>query len=207
MRHLPIERLAAWIRGIPTVEAARADPWRPLPFEPPLRAYGPGASTEFANYLAGTSHVRAGSPGEVAAWLGACRYASDPELYGERDAWLHPMTFELVRSGDCEDFALWGWRKLVELGLDAHFVVGLRRRPGHQPQRHAWVVVQAPGDAFILDGVEADEALRPLMRARLDYEPQVGVTPVAARYAFAGLFLSEWGRRLSLRRTRRPTAG
>jgi predicted transglutaminase-like cysteine proteinase len=33
----------------------------------------------------------------------------------------HPGAFERRRRGDCEDFALWAWRKLAEVGVDAEF--------------------------------------------------------------------------------------
>ncbi len=196
------EHLTALLTGIPSATEVRRDPWRRLPFEPPLRAFGPGASDDFASYLAGESQVQVQTPGEAAEWLTQCRYASDPDLHGEVDAWLHPATLELVRSGDCEDFALWGWRKLVDLQLEAHFVVGVRHRSDGTSQRHAWVVYRTDAGEFLFDGVEScvERIVRPLAAIRHQYEPQVGVTPVAVRYVYAGLFLTDWGRRLSLRR-------
>lgn len=196
------EQIESLLTGVPSRADVRRDPWRRMPFEPPLRAYGPGASEDFAQYLNGHSLVSVHSPAEAAQWLSHCRYASDPELHGEEDAWLHPATLELVRSGDCEDFALWAWRKLVELKLDAHFVIGVRHRQDGSSQRHAWVLYRTSAGEFLFDGVEGsvDRIVRPLAAVRSAYEPQVGVTPVAARYVFAGLFLTEWGRRLSLRR-------
>jgi hypothetical protein len=196
------EHMASLLTGIPSVSEVRRDPWRRLPFEPPLRAFGPGACDDFATYLMGVCTVGVQSPYEAAQWLLSCRYASDPELHGEVDAWLHPATLELVRSGDCEDFALWGWRKLVELGLDARFIVGTRHLQDGTSQRHAWVVYRAEDGEFLFDGVEksVSRIVRLLADVRAEYEPQVGVTPVAARYVYAGLFLSDWGRRLSLRR-------
>ena len=197
------EQLTTLVTGIPSRSEVRRDPWRRLPFEPPLRAFGPGACHDFATYLTGKTAVPVQSPTQAAEWLSHCRYASDSELYDEVDAWLHPATLELVRSGDCEDFALWGWRKLVDLGLDAHFVVGMRHRRDGASQRHAWVVYRAEGQVVLFDGVAGSVTgmLRPLPDVMADYDPQVGVTPVAARYVFAGLFLSDWGRRLSLRRS------
>jgi hypothetical protein len=196
------ERLAAVVTGIPATSEARRDPWRRLPLEPPLRAFGPGASDDFASYLARDSTVEIRDAGEAAQWLLQCRYASDADLHGEADAWLHPVSLELLRCGDCEDFALWGWRKLVELGLDAHFVVGVRHQTGGLSERHAWVLYEAADELFVFDGVErsVDRIVRPLRDVGARYEPQVGVTPAAGRYAFAGLFISEWGRRLALQR-------
>jgi hypothetical protein len=45
-------------------------------------------------------------------------------LFGEADFWQHPSTFERLRTGDCEDFAVWAWRKLIELGYDVDLVAG-----------------------------------------------------------------------------------
>src|SRR5690348_3236184 len=47
-----------------------------------------------------------------------CEYVRDP--VHERDFWQHPKTFEQLRKGDCEDHALWAWRKLTELGISAY---------------------------------------------------------------------------------------
>lgn len=177
---------------------ARGDPWVRLPLEPPLMAYGPGLQVDFANYLAGPSKVTATSPEEIASWLLDCRYADDRELLDDHDHWLHPRTFEVVRAGDCEDFALWAWRELLELRFDAEFVVGSRRRAGGEEGRHAWVVFRRDDLEFVLDGVErkATRIIRLLADARPEYEPQVGVSANGTRFVFAGLYRTAWGRRL-----------
>ena len=61
---------------------------------------------------------------DIVAWLQSCEYVTDLDLFHERDFWQHPGTFERLRRGDCEDFALWAWRKLAEVGIDAEFCVG-----------------------------------------------------------------------------------
>lgn len=178
---------------------ARGDPWVRLPYAPPLPAFGPGARHEFPHYLQGDSRVVARSPAEVARWLLGCRYAADRELLDEHDHWQHPCTFELVRSGDCEDYALWAWRKLVEARYDAEFVVGVHHRADGYIGRHAWVVYREEGREFVLDGVLRSEAMivRPREHAVAEYVPQVGAA-VGRRFIFAGLFRSDWGRRLEL---------
>ncbi|MFN8580577.1 MAG: hypothetical protein U0163_06295 [Gemmatimonadaceae bacterium] len=193
--------LAARTTGRPSAAEAQRDPWRRLPLEPPLSAFGPGADS-FRQYLTGTSRVPVEWPEDIAGFLRGCQYVSDPDLHGEVDAWLHPLTLELVRAGDCEDFALWAWRKFIELDFAAHFVVGMRRRADGQMARHAWVVYPQGPDDMLFDAVESsvDRIMRPLDDARDEYLPQVGVTPVAMRYAYAGLFASRWGRSVRLRR-------
>ncbi|MEA2559241.1 MAG: hypothetical protein QOH06_745 [Acidobacteriota bacterium] len=47
---------------------------------------------------------------------------------------MHPRHFERLRRGDCEDFALWTWRQLLAMKLDARFVCGKCGRGSH-----AWV--------------------------------------------------------------------
>lgn len=187
------------------LRAAERDPWRRLDLEPPLRAFGPGALHDFARYLDRESRVEATSPRAAAQWLLGCRYADDHALLGEHDLWQHPCTFEVVRAGDCEDHSLWAWRKLVEAGYHADFVVGVRHREDGRSGRHAWVLFRERGEDFLLDGVErsVDTIIRALPLVRASYEPQVGVTHEGRRFAFAGLYRTEWGARLALPRTRR----
>ncbi len=201
--------ILAWIRevsGLAHTERlalAERDPWHRLDLEPPLRAFGPGAG-EFHEYLAGECRVRRASPLDVATWLLECRYAEDAALLDEPDHWLHPTTFELLRSGDCEDFSLWAWRQLLEARYEAAFVVGVRRLPNAVVGRHAWVTYREGGEEFLLDGVERSlpRMIRPLEEVRAHYEPQVGAGAAGRRFVYAGLYREEWGRQLRLRRGR-----
>jgi hypothetical protein len=203
-----IQGLVYWLRVLTGRDAAArraattGDPWRRLDLEPPLAAYGPGAVDDFAQYLRRQSRIAVRTPDEIAAWLLACRYADDPMLLGEADFWQHPCAFEVVRCGDCEDFALWAWRKLVEADYHAEFVVGVRRRGDGVSGRHAWVTYREPTGEFVLDGVErtAEAMIRPLALVREEYEPQVGVGPDGRRFVYAGFYRTDWGRRMRLRR-------
>lgn len=185
------------------VALGREDPWRRLDVAPPLRAFGPGAG-DFREYLTQASRVHAPTPVAIAEWLQGCRYADDVHLHDEADHWLHPVTFELVRAGDCEDFALWAWRKCAEARMDACFVVGMRRVPDAPHGRHAWVTFRDGSREFVLDGVERSlrRAIRAVDEVRAHYEPQVGVDIEARPFAYAGLYREEWGRALRLRRAR-----
>lgn len=179
---------------------ARGSPWIRLPLSPPLPAYGPGADCEFASYLAGDTHVEATTPVDIAHWLLACQYADDRTLLDEPDHWQHPRTFEIVRCGDCEDFSLWAWRKLVDAAFDADFVVGNRRVADGSTGRHAWVLFRDDGEEFVFDSVERSLAriIRPRHQAADEYEPQVGVDARGVRFAFAGLYRTTWGPRMTL---------
>jgi hypothetical protein len=206
-----VRRALRWIGRVVDREGARRaklaarDPWERLDLVPPPEAYGPGATSDFTEYLARDSRIWAPTPAEVATWLLSCAYAEDDVLLGEADLWLHPCTFELVRSGDCEDFALWAWRKLLETGHDAEFVVGLRRRSDGVVGRHAWTLFRERGAEFLLDGVERSprRIIRPVADVRDDYEPQVGVGADGRRFVFAGFFRAEWSRQMRLRARRR----
>src|SRR5262249_35141964 len=121
---------------------APTSPWERLKFPVPVTAFGLGSRRQFAQYFEGESRIRTDSIDAIVAWLLTCEYASDRDLFNERDFWQHPSAFEALRRGDCEDFALWAWRKLAEMGIEAEFYVG-RVIWGDDPEivrQHAWVI-------------------------------------------------------------------
>ncbi len=203
-----ITALIGWMRRVTGRERAqrlrlaRGDPWRRVDLEPPLRAFGPGAVDDFTSFLECPSHIAVHTPTEVAAWLLGCRYADDKMLLDAEDSWQHPCTFELVRSGDCEDYALWAWRQLVRAGYDAEFVVGMLHRRDGVTGRHAWVVFREGNERFVLDGVERTTELmiHTLAHVREMYEPQVAVARDGRRFVYAGLYRTEWGKQLVMMR-------
>jgi hypothetical protein len=89
IRHLPID-----------------DPWERCDTQPEPHVYGSGARLDFAASLKGDTLVVVRSLDEVQDWLLGCRYAHDDVLFGEADFWQHPSTFEHLRAGDCEDYAV-----------------------------------------------------------------------------------------------------
>ena len=82
--------------------------------------------------------------------LKACQYAEDKTLFDKADFWQHPVDFEQKRQGDCEDFSLWAWRKLCEMGINAEFVTGEERKGGG----HAWVTFELDGQEFLLEAAD-----------------------------------------------------
>ena len=163
------------------------DPWRRYAQAVPLSRYGAGARRDFGWYLEGESAVDAVSVADLKAWLLGCAYIRDPDLFHEVDFWQHPCTFEHLRMGDCEDFALWAWSRLVRLGYDAEFVAG-RWLQGGDPSGHAWVVFADAGTPHVFDPVIRDETcmVRPLEAVRNEYVPEVSVDGRLNRYVYGG---------------------
>jgi hypothetical protein len=156
----------------------------------PPGAFGPGSRQPFSEYFEGPSGVRVGSIDDIVAWLQTCEYVSDLEQFHERDVWQHPGAFEQLRRGDCEDFALWAWRKLAELGIDAELCVGrviCAERP-ELDRQHAWVVYRVSGTAFLFEPAAQTPSrmIRPLVEAMPEYVPHFAVNHRFDTNAFVG---------------------
>lgn len=178
----PVQRLLLRVTPVP-------DPWERIEVSPALGHLGPGARYEFEWYFEGESAVPVNDLHELRSWLRGCRYVRDPQLFHERDYWQHPRTFEQLRRGDCEDFALWAWRKLVEMGYDADLVIG--NCAGNRRSRHAWIVYRENAVEYLMEPELAREArwVRPLDEVRAEYLPIYGVGPDRRRFTFAGALI------------------
>jgi hypothetical protein len=143
----------------------------------PLKRFGAGAIRPFRWYFQGESAVSVASLEEICEWLSCCEYAHDKDLFQEPDFWQHPTTLERLRRGDCEDHSLWAWRKLVELGYEAHLVSGDALLPEGEVGRHVWVVVRQDDRTFILEAVAKGGArmLLPFEEAKSSYRPHFSV--------------------------------
>ena len=144
----------------------------------PAKVFGPGSHRPFADYFSGKTSVRVHSIDDIVSWLQSCDYVTDAELFQRRDVWQHPRAFERRRRGDCEDFALWAWRKLAEVGIDAEFCVGRVVCCGAEAGRqHAWVVYRIDDEAFLFEPAarERSKMIRPLAEAMDDYVPHFAV--------------------------------
>jgi len=179
----PLTRLVAYFSG--------SDPaWERVTMAVPETAFGPGSQQPFAEYFRGESRVRVTSIDDIVAWLQTCEYVTDFELFQERDFWQHPRVFEERRRGDCEDFALWAWRKLAEVGIDAEFFVGrvLSDEGPDLDRHHAWVVYRINGSAFLFEPAARIRAkmIRRLEDAVSDYVPHFSVNHQFETSAFEG---------------------
>jgi hypothetical protein len=150
--------------------------------------FGNGARHGFDWVFEGESTVAVASLDAILDWLAGCEYETDATLFREADYWQHPHTFEQFRRGDCEDFALWTWRKLVELGIDADLVIGRRVPPGAENSRHAWILFRYQDEEFLFEPVFRDrgEAVRHISTVRAQYIPEFGVSRDRGRFIFAG---------------------
>jgi predicted transglutaminase-like cysteine proteinase len=168
----------------------RESAWERVSMPVPASAFGPGSRQPFAEYFVGESSVQVHSIDDIVAWLQTCEYVTDLELFHERDFWQHPGAFERRRRGDCEDFALWAWRKLAEVGVDAEFCVGrvvCDERP-ELDRQHAWVIFRVDETAFLFEPAARTRSrmIRPLADAMAEYVPHFAVNHRFDTNAFVG---------------------
>jgi len=168
------------------------EPWERLNDHIAPQWFGSGSRHDFRWYFEGESTVSVANIEDVCEWLAGCDYVRDPDLFHESDFWQHPKTFERLRKGDCEDHALWAWRKLIELGIPAEFYVGRwRTNKDREPGFHAWVVCTCSGIEYLLEATGSDQntILRPLAEVQQDYIPHFAVDAQFNSFAFGGYML------------------
>ncbi len=108
---------------------------------------------------------------ELRKFLLTCHYVSDEAQFGKKDYWLPPEEFEKRKKGDCEDFALYTWRQLIEMGIKSRFVVGESGRYG---EGHAWVTIEMNGKPFLFEPLAC--AFKKLPRlSMVRYKPEISV--------------------------------
>jgi len=118
-------------------------------FRPDQRRQGLRSTAPFGRYVSQPLSVHCKNLEELRSFLAKCRQVSDQEQFGKRDYWQPPDEFEKTRKGDCDCFALWTWRQLLEMGLSsARFVAG---RVGRFSTGHAWVTFMQNNKVFILE--------------------------------------------------------
>jgi hypothetical protein len=166
------------------------DAWRSVPHDVPLTLYGSGNLVDdFRFYLEGPSRISVKSTDEICRWLRKCQYQTDAALFGRDDYWQHPGGFEALRRGDCEDHALWAWRKLVELGHKTELVIGRSRWvEATHDGLHAWVVYTEKGNRFLFEAAAKSrrEMIKPLVEVSGQYKPYASVDQNLQRHLYAG---------------------
>ena len=189
-------KLLASFSHLSSSDGSSRDPWERMQhYQVPLTAFGPGNHHDFDWYFQGESAVQVSSLDEIQEWLLACQYVRDDALFNEADFWQHPRTFEQLRRGDCEDHALWAWRKLVELGFNADLVTGTVLHPSDETVErgdHAWVLLYDDDHTLVFEAVakSRERMIRSLDDVRDRYRPEFGVDRVRQRYAFVGALVA-----------------
>ena len=168
--------------------------------EVPATAFGPGSRCQFIQYFEGDSLVSVSSIDDIVAWLQTCEYVSDADQFHERDVWQRPSDFEGLRRGDCEDFALWAWRKLIEIGVDAEFFVGrvdLRRRSVGRAPACVDRVSHATTEVYLFEPAARDRQcmIQPWSAVKDDYIPHFAVNGGYVTSAFVGCLSDRLTRR------------
>src|ERR1700719_1638512 len=125
------------------------------PFE---RHRGLHSTFPFGRYVSQPLTVKCSTLGDVRRFLAGCKYVSDQEQFGQKDYWQPPEDFEKSKKGDCEDYALWPWRKLLSMGYDARFVAGRSGRFGSGP---AWVEYFENGKCYLVESLATRVATFP----------------------------------------------
>lgn len=172
--------LLASLFGALSPKPISVDPWSRRARGVPPSRFSHGCRHEWAWYFDGISNVRAKSVRDVCRWLRRCKYVHDRLLFQEDDFWQHPVTFETTRKGDCEDHALWAWRKLAELEMPAELVIGKSQSgdPRHHGW-HAWVIFERPdGKRYVMETTAKKDQKQMILavnRARRIYQPAVSV--------------------------------
>jgi hypothetical protein len=169
------------------------DPWERVDYRVPVSHYGMGSRHDFSWYFEGESMAGVQTLDELQDWLLECEYVHDAELFHEPDFWQHPRTFERLRLGDCEDHALWAWRKLIELGYEAELISG-RCLPwdpkGKESERgHVWVNFTSEGTRYLFETTakRKEGMIHPLSDVAAKYRPEFGVDHQRKRFAFNGI--------------------
>lgn len=162
------------------------DPWASTPAPVPYRLFGRGSRHPFSYYFEGVSSVTVSDLDELERWLHGCMYVSDEQLFGRADHWQHPGEFEQIRMGDCDDHALWAWRKLVELGLPTDFVSGSwEEEPG---DLHTWLLTTVDGRRHIVEATSktTGETIVPFEAEAGAYRPYFSVDQRFRTRAYMG---------------------
>lgn len=110
---------------------------------------------------------------EMRKFLNRCKYVSDEKQFRKKDYWQPPEQFEETKRGDCDDFALWAWRQLLQMKYDARFVVGTSGRYG---EGHAWVTFDKDGKSFLLEPLISGVGLRLPRLSIIRYRPEFSVS-------------------------------
>ncbi len=137
------------------------------------RRKGPHPTFPMGRYISQPLSIQCLTMGDIRNFLSSCRYVSDKELFGKIDYWQPPEDFEKRKQGDCEDFALWTWRQMLNMGYEARFIGGSAGRYG---DGHAWVEYFQDGKWFLLEPLWCRVGCTIPRLSTLGYKPRISVS-------------------------------
>ena len=144
-----------------------------------------GSKKPFTYYFERDSKVSVQSRDEVERWLRSCTYMRDHIQFGQNDVWIHPVDFEQIRKGDCEDHALWAWRKLIDLNYTAEFVVGYMKNHFGDDGYHAWITFEENGRSYLMETTaKNNQMIYPLAAQTQKYRPLFSIDQNFKTYQF-----------------------
>jgi hypothetical protein len=141
-------------------------------FRPFDRQKGLRHTFPLGRYVSQPLAIHCHSVADVRRFLTGCKYVSDKELFEKEDYWQPPEDFEKLKKGDCEDFAFWTWRQLMDLGYDTRVVFG---RHGTYGSGHAWVEFFQDGKCFLVEPLWRRLGLTLPRLSTLKYRPRFSV--------------------------------
>ena len=125
------------------------------------------------------------------------KYVKDIDNYGRPDYWATPSEFEYKGTGDCEDYAIYKYFKLLEYGVDKdllRFVVGKSKSTGN------YHLVLLYSDLILDNNVDRLRTIGDFRKNyeisysfdEYDYTEVLGISP--NRYKFKRAVIN-WGKR------------
>jgi len=109
---------------------------------------------------------------EIRKFLSKCKYVPDQEQFKREDYWMPPDEFEEKKRGDCEDFALWTWRQLMDLGFSCRFVAGYSGKYG---EGHAWLTAEKDNKRYIVEPLACHVGERLPRLSLVRHRPEISV--------------------------------
>lgn len=88
----------------------------------------------------------------VNAFVNRWRYRTDPENWGARDHWATPLEF-ILRSGDCEDYAIVKYHSLRRLGFAPEELRLVVVQDTQREIAHAVLAVRLDDEILVLDNL------------------------------------------------------
>jgi hypothetical protein len=137
------------------------------------RRKSPRSTFPIGRYVSQPLTIKCSTLEEIREFLRGCKYVSDKELFDRDEYWQPPDEFEQRKQGDCEDFALWTWRQLLDLGYGTRFIGG---RCGRYGEGHAWVEYFQDGRCYLLEPLYCKVGIRLPQLSTYRYEPKFSVS-------------------------------